>query len=90
MVEIFRRHQWFGFFKPLRGYDDDVAREFAKSLTPQARVSAIVIVRGPLVTIIPKSISIITTLPLGLHWRKENDVFHEIWGIFLFMVDSFE
>ena len=25
MVEIFRRHQWLGFFKLLRGYDDDVA-----------------------------------------------------------------
>ena len=72
VVDIFRRNQCLGFFKLLRGYDDDVAREFAISLTPQARFSATIVVRGLLLTITPESISRITTLPLGLQWRKED------------------
>ena len=35
-----------GFAVLLRGYDDVVDMEFAMSLIPQARVSAIVVVRG--------------------------------------------
>ena len=46
VVEIFRRHQWLGFFELLRGYDDDVAREFVISLIPQARFNATPVVRG--------------------------------------------
>jgi len=70
--EIFTRHQWMGLFELLRGYDDDLAREFAMSLIPLTRASATVVVRGFSVTITPKSISRITTLPLGLQWRKED------------------
>jgi len=72
VVEIFTRHQWLGFFELLRGYDDVVDMEFAMSLIPQARVSAIVVVRGFSVKITPESIRKITTLPLSLQWRKED------------------
>jgi len=51
MVDIFRRHQWFGFFELLRGYDDDVAWEFPMSLTPRASVSVIYVVRVLLVIV---------------------------------------
>lgn len=46
VVEIFRRHQWLGFFELLRGYDDDVVGEFSMTLTPQARVISTPMVRG--------------------------------------------
>lgn len=61
-----------GFFKLLRIYDEYVAREFAMSLTPQARVSATAIVRGFSIKITLESISRITTLPLVLQWRRED------------------
>ena len=72
MLEIFTRHQWLGFFELLRGYDDDIAREFAISLIPLARAIATVVLRGLSVTITPESISRITILPLRLQWRKED------------------
>jgi len=40
MLEIFKRHQWMGFFERMRGYDDDVAREFSLSLIPLTRTNA--------------------------------------------------
>jgi len=46
LVEIFTSHQWLGFFEILRGYDDDIAREFSMSLIPLARVNAVAVVRG--------------------------------------------
>jgi len=72
IVEIFTRHQPLGFFKLLRGHDDDIAREFAMSLIPLARVSAIVVLRGFSVTVTPESIRRITTLPVGLQCRKKD------------------
>jgi len=72
VVEIFTRHQWLGFFELLTRYDDDVAREFTMSLIPLARSNATTIVRGFSLTIIPERISRITTLPLGLQWRKRG------------------
>jgi len=42
------------------------------SLTPQARVNATSVVRELSVTITLESIRKITTLPLGLQWRKED------------------
>jgi len=32
MVDIFRRHQWLGFFELLKGYDDDITFEFSMAL----------------------------------------------------------
>lgn len=72
VVEIFRMHQWLGFFELLRGYDDHVAQEFSMLLTPQARINATSMVRGLSITITPEFISIITTLSLGMQWRKED------------------
>jgi len=35
-----------GYFEKLRGYDDEVARDFSLSLIPLTKVHAIVVVRG--------------------------------------------
>lgn len=61
-----------GLFELLMGYDDDVAREFAMSIIPLTRASATTVVKGLSVAITPEIISRITTLPLGLQWRKED------------------
>ena len=34
VVEIFTRHNWMVFFEKMRGYDDEVARDFSLSLIP--------------------------------------------------------
>ena len=61
-----------GFFKKFTGYDDEVAQEFSHSLTPHSRIHATVIVRGLTIDLTPKLISRVTTLPLGMPWRKED------------------
>lgn len=74
MVEIFRRHNWLGFFEVLRGYDDDLAQEFPMALNHQATIIATTMVRGFSITITPEVISRITTLPQGMPWIKEDKV----------------
>jgi len=59
-----------GFFERMIGYDDDVAREFSLSLIPLTRTNANAVVKGLSIVITPEVISRITTLPLGLPWRK--------------------
>jgi len=49
-----------------------VAREFVLSLIPLTRTHAIAVVKGLSVVITFEVISRITTLPLGLPWRKED------------------
>jgi len=49
-----------------------VAQEFAHSLTPHSKIHAIVLVRGLTIDLTPKLISRVTTLPLGITWRKED------------------
>jgi len=61
-----------GFFERFRGYDDEVAQEFSLSLTPHSRIHASVVVRGPTIDLTPKLINKVTTLPLGISWRKED------------------
>lgn len=61
-----------GFFERMRRYDDEVAKDFALSLIPLTRMHVTTMVKGLSVEITPKVISIITTLPLGLSWRKED------------------
>lgn len=73
IVEIFTRHQWMGFFERMRGYDDDVAIEFSLSLIPLTRTNATTVVKCLSVLITSEFISRITTLPLGLPWRKEGN-----------------
>lgn len=45
-----------GFFELLRGYNDDVAREFVMSLIPLARASVTIVLNGFPLEITPKSI----------------------------------
>jgi len=61
-----------GYFKKLRGYNDEVARDFALSLIPLTRVHATIVVRGLSIELTPKLINIVTTLPPGVPWRKED------------------
>jgi len=61
-----------GYFKKLRGYDDEVAKYFSLSLIPLTRMHATVVVRGISIDFTPELIRRITTLPLGVPWRKED------------------
>ena len=61
-----------GFFKKFTGYDDEVAQEFAHSLTPHNRIHAIVTFKGLTIDLNPDLISRVTKLPLGIPWRKED------------------
>ena len=61
-----------GYFEKLRGYDDGVTREFALSLIPLTTAHATIVVRGLSIELTPELISRITTLPLGVPWRKED------------------
>ena len=74
VLEIFTRHNWMGFFEKFKGYDDEVAQEFAHSLNPHNKIHGTVIVRGITIDLTPKLISRVTTLPLGIPWRKEDKV----------------
>ena len=57
----------------MRGYDDEVAKDFALSLIPLTGTHATTVVKFLLVEITPEVIGRITTLPLGLPWRKEDN-----------------
>ena len=72
VLEIFTRHNWMEFFEKFRGYDDEVAQDFSLSLIPLTRVHATIVVRGLSIELTPELISRVTTLPLGVLWRKED------------------
>ena len=74
VLEIFTIHNWMGFFEKFRGYDDDVAQEFALSLTPHNLIHATIVIKGLIIDLTPELISRVTTLPLGIPWRKEDKV----------------
>lgn len=61
-----------GFFEKFTWYDDDVAQEFAHSLTQHNRIHATILVRGLSIYLTPELISKVTTLPLWIPWRKED------------------
>ena len=61
-----------GFFERMRGYNDEVARDFALSLIPLTRTHVTAVVNGLSLEITPEVIGRITTLPLGFPWRKED------------------
>ena len=64
VLEIFTRHNWMGFFEKFTGHDDELAQEFAHSLSPHSRIHATVIVRGLTIDLTQEFISRVTTLPL--------------------------
>ena len=72
VLEIFTRHNWMGYFEKLRGYDDEVARDFVLSLIPLTRTHATIVVRGLSIELTLDLISRITTLLLGGPWKKED------------------
>lgn len=72
VLQIFTRQNWMGFFEKFTGYDGDVAQEFVHSLTPHSRIHAIVLVRCLTIVLTPDLIIRVTTLPLGIPWRKED------------------
>ena len=72
ILEIFTRNNWMGFFEKLRGYDDEVARDFALFPIPLTRTHATTLVKGLSIELTPELINIVTTLPLGVPWSKED------------------
>lgn len=74
VVEIFTRENWMNFFDNFRGFDDEIANEFALSLVPHTRNHAILTIRGISIEITPEFISRVTTLPLGLPWSKDEKI----------------
>ncbi len=85
VLEIFTRHTWMGLFEKFRGYDDEVAQEFALSLTPHNRIHATVVIRGLAIDLTLELISRVTTLPLGIPWRKEDKGDSQVVKIKLFL-----
>ncbi len=61
-----------GRFEKLRGYDDEVAIYFSLSLIPLTRTHATIVLRGLSIELTLEIIGRITTLTLGLPWRKED------------------
>ena len=72
VVDIFRNHQWLGFFEMLKGYDDDLSHELSMALHSHEENSATTIVRGLAISLSPETINRVTTLPLGIRWSKED------------------
>jgi len=74
VVEIFTRANWMNFFEKFKGFDDEIAHEFALSLVPHKRNHSTVTIRGLSIEITPEFISRVTTLPLGLPWSKDEKI----------------
>ena len=74
VADIFRRHQWLGFFELLKGYDDEVSFDFSMALNSQSDVNPTTVIRGLVITISPEVINRVTTLPLGIKWNREDRV----------------
>lgn len=74
LVNIFLRHHWMGFFEQLKGYDDDITQEFSMAVNTQGEDSVTTIARGLVISLNVVLISILTTLPLGIQWSKEDKV----------------
>jgi len=74
VVDIFRRHQWIGFFEFLKGYDDDISFEFSITLNSQIEDSSTTMMRGLAISLSPKLISRVETLPLGIEWGREEKI----------------
>ena len=72
VVKILRRHQWLGFFELLKWYDDDLTHEFSMELHSQGEDNSATIFIGLAISLSTKTISRVTTLPLGIHWSKEG------------------
>ena len=72
VVEIFTRESWMNFFEKFRGFDDEISHEFSLSLVPHTRTHATVTTRGFSIEITLEFISRVTTLPLGLHWSRDE------------------
>lgn len=72
VVDIFRNHHWLGFFKILKGYDDDLAYGVLTKLHSQGEDSATIVVEGLAISLSPETISRVTTFPLGMRWSKED------------------
>ena len=72
VVAIFTRANWMPFFEKLRGYDEEVTREFALSLVPHSKTHATFTFRGLTMEITQGFINRVTSLPLGLPWSKDE------------------
>jgi len=66
------------FFEKCRGFDDDIAHEFALIMVPHTRTHATITIRGLSIEITPEFISRVTTLPLGLPWSKDEKIIGQV------------
>lgn len=73
VVALFTRENWIPFFEKFHGYDEEVTKEFLLSLKTHSKTHATVSFRGLTIEITLEFISRITSLPLGLPWRKEKN-----------------
>lgn len=72
VVSIFTRANWMPFFEKFQGFDEEVGQEFSLSLVPHSRTYATVTFRGLSMEVTLEFISMVTILPLGLPWRKDE------------------
>lgn len=61
-----------GLFEFLKGYDDDLAREFAMALHSQEEDGATNVIRGLSIFLSLETIRRVNTFPLGVRWSKED------------------
>jgi len=54
------------YFEKLRGYDDEVAKDFSLSFIPLTKTHATILVRGLSIELTRELIRKIITLPLGV------------------------
>lgn len=60
------------FFEKFRGFNGEIAQEFAHSLVPHSRTHATFTFKGLLMEKTLEFISIVTTVPLGIPWSKDE------------------
>lgn len=61
-----------GFFRKLKGYDDEITQEFSMTLNYQEENNGTIVIRGISIYLNSKIISIVATIPLRVKWVKES------------------
>ena len=87
-MEIFINHQWLGFFDLLKGFDEDLAQEFAVVVQSHSEERSTTMVRGLSITLSPELISVVITFPLGVKWVKERMPRNVAKKIFFMLVEE--
>lgn len=78
VVVVFTRENQMPFFEKFNGYDEEVNEEFLFSLKHHSKIHATISFRGLAIELTSEFISRITSLPLGLPWRKGGKPLGEV------------